>query len=613
MLRKVPQIARLAAVLWGAAGLLAIACPGVQAKSYNINKVDIVARLAPDGSMEVTESRSYDFRGSFSFAYRDLPSAWPVTYEDFMVFEAGRPYRLSDSEEAGTYSIARSPDKTTVTWHYRAEDETRTFEFHYRAGGAVACYEDAAVLYFKFLAEDWNVPQDDITVTVIPPDGVSKTMVNEWVHGPLWARSTIQADGSVIILCQHLPANTYLEIRALYPPDAFPLVAQQSGRVRPEIMTEEAGLAEEANRQRQEAVESLAHRADRMAKGKWLVAAICSIGLALWIWIFVTFRSKPRVLNLPAVTSEIPDETPPALLDYLLNSRRVSVGALVGTMLDLARRGLVRLREERVQNRKIFGGTKIEPEYHWEVDRSRWSAAGDLADYEADLLRFIFDDLAEGGDSISLEALKKKRTEFVKFFRKWSKQVESQARNREWFDRRSIGGFYRSLILGIVMMGLAIPTGMLFEMWAVVLIVGGGAVLVLSFAIPHRTEAGERLAARWKALQRYLKKYEFRRADRSDMLAHISEYLVYGVVLGLPNKIYEELAARMPEGEQAHYVPWYIYTGGGRGGFSPAAFGQAFSSMVATATSSMSTAAGTGGGASGGGGGGASSGGGGAG
>lgn len=604
---------RLTAILWMAAGILAILSAGAQAKSYNISSVAITAKLSPDGSMEITESRTYEFRGSFSFAYRGFPLLPSVTYGDFRVSESSRAYRRSDSQEPGTYSVTRSADGIRVTWYYQAKDQTRTFDFHYRVEGAVQRYEDAAVLYFKFFAEDWDIPQENIRITVIPPPGVTGETINEWVHGPLWARSTIQPDGRVVILCEHLPASTYLEIRALYPPGAFSLLDRQPEQVRTGIMVEEAKWAEEANAERRRVSERLAARARRTGWGRWLVIAIAVGGLAFWIWIFTTFRRKPRVSGLPSVSSEIPEPTPPALLEYLLNSRRISVGALLGTMLDLARRGFLRLREERVQKKKIFGGTKLESEYRWEIDRTLWSEAPDLTDYERDLVMFVFDELAEGGDSISLEALKKKRREFVKFFRKWSKRVQVHAEKMEWFDRRSIRGFHRSLILGIVVMALAIPSGIYFGMWGVVLIVAGGAFLVLSFAIPHRTEAGEVLAIRWKALQKYIKKYEFRRADRSDLLAHISDYLVYGVVLGITNKIYEELAAEMPEGQQAHYVPWYVYAGGGRGGFSPAAFGQAFSSMVATATSSMSTAAGTGGGASAGGGGGASGGGGGAG
>jgi uncharacterized membrane protein len=108
-------------------------------------------------------------------------------------------------------------------------------------------------------------------------------------------------------------------------------------------------------------------------------------------------------------------------------------------------------------------------------------------------------------------------------------------------------------------------------------------------------------------------KYHYRSMDKTALLSKIDDYLVYGIVLGLGQKVFKELAAYIPAEDYQRYVPWYVYHGTGSGAFTPDAFASAFSSMVVTTTSSMSTASGTGGGASGGGGGGASSGGGGAG
>ncbi|MEE9503203.1 MAG: hypothetical protein V3V48_14105, partial [Candidatus Aminicenantaceae bacterium] len=149
--------------------------------------------------------------------------------------------------------------------------------------------------------------------------------------------------------------------------------------------------------------------------------------------------------------------------------------------------------------------------------------------------------------------------------------------------------------------------------WAIVLGAASVAVFVLCFLTPHRTKEGEMLARHWKALKRYLLKYHYRSMDKSALLNRIDDYLVYGIVLGLGQKIFKELAAYIPAEEYQRYVPWYVYHGIGTGAFTPDAFASAFSSMVATTTSSMSTASGVGGGASAGGGGGASSGGGGAG
>jgi uncharacterized membrane protein len=312
--------------------------------------------------------------------------------------------------------------------------------------------------------------------------------------------------------------------------------------------------------------------------------------------------------------SDVPENVPPALVGYLLSSREVYGGALVSTMMDLARRGFINLREEQKEKTKLFGGIRTVTEYFWDLNRQYWrEQQTKLEVYEEKLLEFIFDDLAEGRDTVDLNDIRKKQSKFTKFFREWKKEVKKLGDEKEWFDRESNRGMYYSLGIGIAMIFLAAAAAYFVGVWAVALGVATIAVFVLSFLTPHRTKEGERLARHWKALKRYLQKYHYRSADKRVLLDRIDDYLVYGIVLGLGQKIFKELAAYIPVEDYQRYVPWYVYHGTGTGSFTPDAFASAFSSMVATTTSSMSTATGTGGGASAGGGGGASAGGGGAG
>jgi hypothetical protein len=584
------------------------------AKSYDITRVEMEARLMPDGSMEVSEARTYRFEDSFRYAYRDLPAGGPVVFEDFAVSEGGARFRLSDTESPGTFKVERRGSSIRVTWFYRASDESRTFTFTYRARNAVTRHEDAAVLYYKFIAEEWDIPQRNVTLRLKPPEPLPREHINEWLHGPLWAESRILADATILASCQYLPRNTYFEIRALYPTGVFPDAPVRSGEVRRKILTEEAAWADEANRLREAARARAAARRQREAQGRWIAIAAGIAGLIVWWSLYRRYGKRPELPRFLEMTSEIPDDTPPALLSYLLYSRQVAGSALVGTMLDLSRRGFLALREERREVRSIWGGTKPKTFYHWDLNRDHWNRnASDLRDYETILLEFIFNDLAGGVDSVSIEEIKKNRRACVRFFRSWRKTVEAAGKQRLWYEPDSMRGMYYSLLLGGVMTGGGMLLVFLMGPWGLILCGAGGVVLGLSLLIVHRTAEGETKARHWRAVQKYLKSYEFRGADRRTLLSQISDYLVYRVVLGLSSKLYEELAAYIPEGAHGTYVPWYLYAGTRPGGFSSAAFAEAFSSMVATTTSTMSTASGAGGGASAGGGGGASSGGGGAG
>ncbi|MGD8537487.1 MAG: DUF2207 domain-containing protein [Candidatus Aminicenantes bacterium] len=592
------------------------------AKSYRITEVSIDAQLRLDGHMDVIESRTFDFSGSFSFVFRTLETQARVTFQDFRVSENGRFYELSDSEHPGTYRITRTQrGQIEVRWFFDADDESRTFDFHYRVINAVTRYEDAAVLYYKFISEEWDRVSQNVRLSVKPPGELLQSELNEWLHGPLWAESRIESDGTVTAWCDHLPRQTYLEIRVLYPPEKFPGAVRSSGLVRSRIMEEEARWAEEANLMREEAARKQAEAAQRAAlkekrqeQGKWIVMALGVLGIGFAWRNYRKYGQRPSLPPSVKYSSDVPENIQPALVSYLLSSREISGGALVSTMMDLARRGYINLREEHIEKKKLFGGTRTVTDYSWDLNRKYWQDHEiNMEVYEDDLIKFIFEDLAEGNDSIDLKQIKKQQTKFTKFFREWKKKVKKTGDDKGWFDKESNRGMYYSLGIGIAMIFLTAAAIYFIGVWAVALGVACVAVFILSFMTPHRTREGEMLARHWKALKRYLHKYHYRSVDRSALLNNIDDYLVYGVVLGLGQKIFKELAAYIPVEEYQRYVPWYVYHGTGVGSFTPDAFASAFSSMVATTTSSMSTASGIGGGASSGGGGGASSGGGGAG
>jgi uncharacterized membrane protein len=283
-------------------------------------------------------------------------------------------------------------------------------------------------------------------------------------------------------------------------------------------------------------------------------------------------------------------------------------------MLDLSRRGFLALREEQVEKKKLFGGKRIVPEYFWDLKREFCKKnTSELKPFENDLIVFIFDELASGTNSISLKEIKKKQSKFQKFFQQWKKDVKEVGEQKGWFDKSSIRAMYYALAIGVLMMLLTGAAAYFFGIWAIILGVSAAVVFVSSFLIPHRTREGEMIAREWKGLKRYLKKYHYRAESQSALLRRIDDYFVYGLVLGLSQNIFKELAGLIPTDAHHVYIPWYIYHGTGAGTFTPDAFASAFSSMIATTSSAMSTASGAGGGASSGGGGGASSGGGGAG
>ncbi|MBD3373563.1 DUF2207 domain-containing protein [candidate division KSB1 bacterium] len=601
------RYSRFSLFMFGLACMLVALQPARAAKSFDLAGAFIEARLNSDGSLEIKESRTYDFDGSFSYAYRTLPLHEDVQYSRLSLREGDVVYQQNDSKQPGTFSLERDSDELTIRWNYKARNEKRTFEFSFLVHGAVKRYRDAAVFYYQFVGPAWEKPHKEVNILLRPPEGLTAQDVRQWLHGPLWAQSSTEPDGTVLAMCEGLPRHTYLELRALYPSHAFPGLPVIDRSVRETVMQEEAAWAEAANQERQRQIEKAERREARFRLGLPIAIILSIIGSIIWIRIYRNHRiSRP---DLPSVhlNSDIPEEMPPAWVGYVLHGRNISGNDMVATLLDLARRNILSIKEQKVQKKGWFGSTSEKTVYTLILDRQEWhEKSGDLRGFESDLLEFIFDELAKGSDQIDLDQLEKESSKMSKFFTKWHKTVSESAKEQDFYVDKSLKGSTRGILFSFLMMVVCGGLAVLFGFWLLLPAALGFIFLFASLAIPQRSLKGERLWRQWKGLEKYLKKYHFRSQTRQHLLQNMDRYLVYGVVLGLSKKLTEELASFIPQDQVAHIIPWYVVHGSG---FSPASFAPAFSSMVST----MSSSSGTGGGASVGGGGGAGGGGGGAG
>jgi len=559
--------------------------------------------------MQVTEHRTFEFKGKFSYSYRSFPKD-RVQYQDIVVSEAGNTYRESDSEDPGTFRIIDRGSKLEVRWYYSARSEQRTFTISYNVQNLVERGEDAAVLYYKFIGDDWSKPQQHVLITVVPPDPVEKDEVNAWLHGPLWGEYRIEKNGTISAWCDRFPDNTFFEIRALYPLEAFPNAVENPRLNREKIIVAEAAWVEEANQERIDAIDAMERRRERENYGFPLALILGFAGLFGIFYLYNRYGRRPDLPERkPEFLSEIPSEDPPALVSYLLNSGMLSGSALVSTLFDLASKGYLEMKEDIKIKPKFWGGTKEVPAYRWVLDRKKLQENPPQHAFERSALDFLFTDISDGSDTLDIDDLKSQSSKMMKFFPKWKKEVALEGKSRGWINEESKKGMYRGMILTGVLFMMSMAGIFFFGEW-MLLSAGISAVLFfLTLAIPHNTAQGAMLKNRWKALRKFLRKGRYKLGGEATN--NIGSYFVYGSVLGLMKKDFEEMAGFYPTSTMHHHLFWYHSSN--PEGFSGEAFSSGFSAMVATASSSMSTATGTGGGASGGGGGGAGGGGGGAG
>jgi len=193
-----------------AASLLLLFAHPVAAKSYTISKAFIDMQMGPDGTMEVTETITFSFSGSFSFAYRDFePGPWQIT--DIQVEEAGRQLRYETSSHNGGMRIK---------WHYSAANQKKTFTIRYKLRNALKCHEDVCDLYWKIWGDGWDSKVSDLEGAIRLPGTVTDTKdVYTWGHpdlerGKIMMSSDMQ---TVVFQAFAIPRNSWAEVRVVFP------------------------------------------------------------------------------------------------------------------------------------------------------------------------------------------------------------------------------------------------------------------------------------------------------------------------------------------------------------------------------------------------------------
>jgi len=411
------------------------------AKDYRVTKVHIDATVRPDGSFAFLEKRTFKFDDDFTFAFYKVEKARTagggrVDITDFVVGEAGRPYRLGTQRELDD---PRTPDSYWVSydyegdsvygkWFYRADDEERTFDISYVVHDAVTVFDDFAMLYWKFIGDDWDKGVREVTGTIHLPPGADRDRVRAWLHTTLTSEYWIQDERTIGFRVDNLPARTFVEMRVLFPPELVPQSRTRgSGAIWDTVYAEESEWVEDANRRRERAQVAVENWRKRREAARVIGPLIAAIVLLIWGFIFSRFGREHDVTFDGDYYRELPSERPPAEVGYIMSSGYVGSGDMVATIMDLARRGYLRIEEIHHDDRGLLEKLGGLPEYDYMLEWLKRDVS-ELTDYESTLLVRLFSSKSSLDGRLSLHEFKKEAQknshEFLRWFRTWEARHE---------------------------------------------------------------------------------------------------------------------------------------------------------------------------------------------
>jgi uncharacterized membrane protein len=540
-----------AAALAAAAALL-LALPARAAdRTIVIDSFDAAIEVATDGSIEVAETITATFSGSWNGLYRTIPIEYRTPQ--------GLNYTLRlQVEDVTDGSGAHLRTESSRERHYRkikiwvpgAQDATRTIRLRYRVANGLRFFEEHDELYWNITGDEWDVPIRRATATITLPSGVSGLRATAFrgTYGST-TRNDVTIDGNVV----HIATEGLAFHEGLTA-----VVGWNPGVVHRPTAAEQVGSALFSNMP-------------------------LAIPLLVFAGMFALWRSRGRDPALAPISTryEPPAEMTPAELGTLADGKP-DMRDITATIVDLAVRGYVHIEE---QDSDRFLGLWTSKDYVFTTTKPRedWSA---LKKHERDLLGAMFG----ANEMVSLSDLKNKfykRLPDLKnsLYENLVKGGLYTARPDRVVTAYIVGAIAFGFLVGIAGAKIMESLGMQPTSAIVAGIASGLIIAAFGIFMPSRTVRGTRELENILGFREFLSRVDADRLNRVVKTPEMFEkFLPFAMALGVENTW-----AKAFEGIYSQPPTWY--TGSSRMQmFNPGTFTHNLTRMSATAASVMASA-----------------------
>lgn len=486
--------------------LLLPAKPAFAEKSYHAQRFDVDIVVEEGGSLLVTETVVFQFVGDpFTFAFREIPTDLTDGLELISAEMDGRSFLPGTNP--GEVEIEQG-NPVRVTWHFEpTANATRTFTLTYRLLGVVQQTDNADLLLYQPLPDEFEYTIDQSTITVhFPGTAVPSSDI------------TIQAgqaditvnNNTAIMTSQNLEPNQTLVFSIPFP----------AGSIISQPPAWQAARAARLARQ-------------QSAMPWWLTASTLVLVIGVWLTSRTYQKHKVTLPKKAQPTYEPPQKMPPALAGVLqVRSGKANWTHALAAMYDLAERGLIVIEElpkQKWYQRQNFvvrqaaqpGGLKPHEEALWQLIFTDRKGRPEQEVKLSDLARRVTGKRWQAFQDVVKGELKQAG---------WWSESRSQAR-----QGLMIAAIILLLFSPLLLMVLALNMDF-FGVWAFTLpgalFVVGVLAVIFADGIRPFTDDGVRIASEWLGFQEYLKRLSKGKAamTRPDIF---DLYLPYAAAFGV--------------------------------------------------------------------------------
>ena len=517
---------------------------------YEIERLDIVANIERDGSLEVEERVIYDI-GKINGILYNIDALGYGKFTDLQIFYEDdgefKQARNNTAPSEGNFTVSVDDGLYNIKLYAPSQNERKEFIFRYNLTRGVTVYRDIAQLNRKMVGKDWQNSIGNISVTVNLPENVKKDYIYAFGHGPLTGNIEILDGKSVRYTLNDYRPGEFLEVNLLFPKNILtsfnPLLMKNKSALK-EILDMEGKLAKEANDARKRAI-----------IGFYLGRVVLVLAVAWWLFlvVFIYLKNSKRYKvenEYGEYFRELPDDYSPSIAGTLVSRNLYPSGReLFAMLLDLVRKGHLKLEEGEKTTTLILQ-----------------ESGKPLSEEEKFILNWYIRELGDGEKIIleSVEASIKGRggaKEFNRNYERWRTIVYSDMLEKNLkMDKRDKFSTSLGIFTGIAYF---IGGGMLVVYFQselfILMILLGFILLPYTFSRKRASLEKEKAISRWEAFKKFLVDYSNLEEAKLASIELWEHYFVYAVALGVAEKVAKGYSKIMSKkGEESTII-------GGRG------------------------------------------------
>lgn len=517
---------------------------------YEIERLDIVANIERDGSLEVEERVIYDI-GKINGILYNIDALGYGKFTDLQIFYEDdgefKQARNNTAPSEGNFTVSVDDGLYKIKLYAPSQNERKEFIFRYNLTRGVTVYRDIAQLNRKMVGKEWQNSIGNISVTVNLPENVKKDDIYAFGHGPLTGNIEILDGKSVRYTLNDYRPGEFLEVNLLFPKNILtsfnPLLMKNKSALK-EILDMEGKLAKEANDARKRAI-----------IGFYLGRVVLVLAVAWWLFlvVFIYLKNSKRYKvenEYGEYFRELPDDYSPSIAGTLVSRNLYPSGReLFAMLLDLVRKGHLKLEEGEKTTTLILQ-----------------ESGKPLSEEEKFILNWYIRELGDGEKIIleSVEASIKGRggaKEFNRNYERWRTIVYSDMLEKNLkMDKRDKFSISLGIFTGIAYF---IGGGMLVVYFQselfILMILLGFILLPYTFSRKRASLEKEKAISRWEAFKKFLVDYSNLEEAKLASIELWEHYFVYAVALGVAEKVAKGYSKIMSKkGEESTII-------GGRG------------------------------------------------